>query len=473
MAYQTPPHAVRSLSPITELTTPASARSIALPLVEKAYDYNDYKDESPIQPLTPDVLALVNGHPNGFRHDDNDDRASTHSEGSTRTVVPSSTEPSPLPPVSSDSPLPSPPSALRPFHSPTASLPPPPRPISVKGERSSQPSTPHSAAVPLDPPAVHEPTARLLEGDRPDHHYGEGTDGHDGPHDDEDDRMSVSTAGIAGIGSGTFAETAKKKKGRPKSLHGTRDVRLSSGFLRSCMLMLQPPLSPIASSAAFPSHHASLVDIPNIPNIPPTPDAGGTLGRPASKGAKSPTTSPQRSGPSSPKSRPSTLKKRPNSLHTSRPSSWHSQKSVKVPKNGGRKADKSKGKGKSKIVDMEASGSSNDVSPTDLRSTQILVVDLPGSFGHDQVTTSTYSNDVAAQTNPVYSALAVRLWQCSSISRGFARFIADRVGHSTFPCFPSVTELDEHRRRPGVVSNSASTATSHSHQRHIWNKGRR
>lgn len=382
MAFSTPPHVVRSLSPITELTTPASARSIALPPVEKTYGYDDYKDESPIQPLTPHGPPRVNSHSDPHDEHSEDDRESTHSSGSTRRVVPSSHEPSPLAPVSPSSPLPSPPSTIRPFPSPTASLPPPPRPISTRGQAESQSSTPQSATGPLDHPLLLDHIPVPLDGD--DNHTTaqvEGAGEDEGYTDhDEADRMSVSTAGIAGIGSGAFAETAKKKKGRPKSLHGTRDVSRSISAQLTSADPAQPPLSPISSSAAFPSHHASLVNIPNIPSIPPTPDGNTINGRPASRQTKSPNGSPQRSRPSSPRSRPSTLKKRPNSLHATRPTSWHSQKTVKAPKTGGKKGDKGKNKVRSRTDDVDVSASSNEVSYTDLKQARAADLMIPGSL---------------------------------------------------------------------------------------------
>lgn len=42
--------------------------------------------------------------------------------------------------------------------------------------------------------------------------------------DDEMDRASVSTSGMAGIGSGSFAKTAQQSKPRPKSIHVTSQV---------------------------------------------------------------------------------------------------------------------------------------------------------------------------------------------------------------------------------------------------------
>jgi hypothetical protein len=207
MAYPPPLNVVRSLSPITELTTPASARSIALPLVDKPYDY---KDECPIH---PNILSADRGQ----EEDGNDDRDSTFSHGSNRTVVPSSAEPSPLPVSDSSSPLPSPPSTIRAFSSPTTGLPPPPRPIHSRGDSHSQPTTPQSSALQLDPQAIRDLKTfqNQVDYDSPEEEQEEG---------DEMDRASVSTAGMAGIGSGIYSDAVKQKKHRPKSLHNTSHV---------------------------------------------------------------------------------------------------------------------------------------------------------------------------------------------------------------------------------------------------------
>ena len=210
MAY--PPHVrvVRSLSPITELTTPASARSIPLP-EENVYDY---MDESPIHPHAPGRRV----HQEEEKEDDGD---SVHSQESNRTVVPSSSEPSPLPPSDSSSPLPSPPSTIREFQSTTTGLPPPPRPTHSKGDSDSQPTTPRSSALQLDARAIRElKTFQDTEYDSPDE------ENHDRDHDDDDemDRASVSTVGMAGIGSVIYGDAAKQKKHRPKSLHNSSHV---------------------------------------------------------------------------------------------------------------------------------------------------------------------------------------------------------------------------------------------------------
>jgi hypothetical protein len=123
------PHIVRPLSPITELTTPSSARSISLPVVEdKIYDYND---ESPIRPR---ALGEVEEERDG-------DGDSVYSQGSSCTVVPND----PVPSVevstspSDDAPPISPPANIRPFPTPSGSLPPPPRSATLPTKSSTRP----------------------------------------------------------------------------------------------------------------------------------------------------------------------------------------------------------------------------------------------------------------------------------------------------------------------------------------------
>lgn len=208
MAYPPPISVVRSLSPITELTTPASARSIPLPS-DRTYDY---QDESPIHPRTSGSL----GRPEGEDEDDEGDRDSSYSHESNRTVVPSPAEPSPLPGSDSSSPLPSPPSTIRAFSSPATGLPPPPPPIHSRADNHSQPTTPRSSALQLEPQAIRE--LKIFLGDV-------GNDSPDAEEDDDEmDRASVSTAGMAGIGSGIYGDAVKQKKHRPKSLHVTSHV---------------------------------------------------------------------------------------------------------------------------------------------------------------------------------------------------------------------------------------------------------
>lgn len=228
MAYPAPPHIVRSLSPITELTTPASARSIPLPPVGQAYDY---KDESPVRPNTNHHNDHADaGGGDGDDDDSDGDGASTYSAGSGRTVVPTSAEPSPVvvSPSSAhvqDTALPSPPLTVRPFPSPTASLPPPPRNISTRNDSPGRSSTPQLSSLRLHhQPEEEEPSwlpydRSPLEPSPQESHARES--------DDEDaDRASVSTAGMAGIGASRWEDAIREKKARPKSLHTSRPVRV-------------------------------------------------------------------------------------------------------------------------------------------------------------------------------------------------------------------------------------------------------
>lgn len=143
---------------------------------------------------------------------------------------------------------------------------------------------------------------------------------------------------------------------RPNSIHGTSLVSLS--FLT---ITEQQPRRDLSMRIA--SNH-SLVNIPFLPSpspthVPSSAKKSSVARRPSLLKSNSPT----RSRPSSPKSRPSTLKKRPNSLHASRPGSWHSGKPVESA-DVTIKAKKSKGKGKrsSVLIEEEGGGSSNDVS---------------------------------------------------------------------------------------------------------------
>ena len=199
------PHIVRPLSPITELTTPASARSIRLPVVEdKIYDYND---ESPIRPRAQAGMAEE-------RDGDGD---STYSQGSSCTVVPN--DPAPTAEVSTspsdDVPPISPPANIRPFPTPSGSLPPPPRSATLPVRSFSRPDLPVSPglaylqdtgsafASPISPGA-QTPMDQTSEKE-----------------DEEVDRMSlasVSSAGIAGVGAHSKA-TAPGPRSRPGSFY--------------------------------------------------------------------------------------------------------------------------------------------------------------------------------------------------------------------------------------------------------------
>lgn len=234
--YPGPTHAARSLSPITELTTPASARSINLPHVDAVYDY---QDESPIQPLHYhhfDSLATGDGDGDGD---------SIYSQGSTKTVVP---EPSPTRPDSSahnTSPLPSPPANVRAFPSPTEGLPPPPRSMtsSLRGSthRPTPPASPGLAYLEDSGSNDTTPTAPASQaglraaalvpsGPASSEEKREGQEhDHDREHDHEDDEVdrasvaSVSSAGIAGVGAG-MKSTAPGPRSRPSSLQGFSPV---------------------------------------------------------------------------------------------------------------------------------------------------------------------------------------------------------------------------------------------------------
>jgi len=118
----------------------------------------------------------------------------------------------------------------------------------------------------------------------------------------------------------------------------------------------------------IPSNH-SLVNIPFLPSSPAPVPQTATIASLISPGAEtSPvprrgpplvSRSPTRSRPTSPRSRPGTLKKRPNSLHASRPGSWHVDSPLA---SSTVKAKKSKGKRRSALIEEEGGGSSNDVS---------------------------------------------------------------------------------------------------------------
>ena len=212
------PHIVRPLSPITELTTPSSARSIRLPVVEdKIYDYND---ESPIRPRAQA----------GMGEERDGDGDSINSQGSSCTVVPSD----PAPPVevsnspSGDAPPISPPVNIRPFPTPSGSLPPPPRSAPLPVRSSTRPDPPVSPglaylqdtgsafASPISPGA-QTPIDQTSEKE-----------------DEEVDRMSlasVSSAGIAGVGAHSKA-TAPGPSGRPGGVDVPKQVDPQTSIFR-------------------------------------------------------------------------------------------------------------------------------------------------------------------------------------------------------------------------------------------------
>ena len=197
------PHIVRPLSPITELTTPASARSIRLPVVEdKIYDYND---ESPIQSRARERVG------------EERDGDSIYSQGSSCTVVPndpaSTAEESTS--TSDDVPPISPPANIRPFPTPSGSLPPPPRSATLPVRSSTRPDLPVSPGLAYlqDTGSAFaspiSPGAQTL------------IDQTSEKEDEEVDRMSlasVSSAGIAGVGAHSKA-TAPGPRSRPGSFY--------------------------------------------------------------------------------------------------------------------------------------------------------------------------------------------------------------------------------------------------------------
>lgn len=215
------PHIVRPLSPITELTTPSSARSISLPVVDdKIYDYND---ESPIRSRTL----------GGLEEERDGDGDSIYSQGSSRTVVPNdppTTAAGSLSPSDVSPPI-SPPANIRPFPTPSGSLPPPPRSATLPIKSSARAVLPISPglaylqdtgsafASPISPGA-QTPIDQLEK------------------EDEEVDRMSlasVSSAGIAGVGA-HVKSTAPGPRSRPASINVSEHVSPYSRELY-CILM--------------------------------------------------------------------------------------------------------------------------------------------------------------------------------------------------------------------------------------------
>jgi hypothetical protein len=204
--YPTTAHIIRPLSPITELTTPASARSISLPVVDKEYDY---QDESPIG--------------RGGQADDGDGD-SVHSQGSSSTVVPnaeSSARPN-TPPHDQVPPI-SPPANIRPFPTPSGGLPPPPR-STLLTRNAMLPISPGLAYLQDTDPAI-SPDAQTQSVDQI------------GRDDEEIDGMSiasVTSAGIAGVGAHVRA-TAPGPRSRTSSIHVTDQVRMAQVNVK-CLL---------------------------------------------------------------------------------------------------------------------------------------------------------------------------------------------------------------------------------------------
>ena len=211
------PHIVRALSPITELTTPASARSIALPVVEdKIYDY---ADESPIRPHgTREIEVKGEGEVAG-------DGDSVYSQGSSRTIVPNDVS-SPIagPASSSDQEPPiSPPAIIRPFPTPSGSLPPPPRSATLSTRSSARPNLPISSGLAYlqdtGPAFASSVTPNVTP-----------IDVILDMEDEDVDRRSlasVSSAGIAGVGA-HVKSTAPGPRSRPGNIIVCEQVSLSS-----------------------------------------------------------------------------------------------------------------------------------------------------------------------------------------------------------------------------------------------------
>jgi hypothetical protein len=276
-----PPHGARSLSPITELTTPASLRSISLPHVDHEYDYHD---ESPID------FRL--------RQADDGDGDSVYSQESTRTIVPAEPSAAPAASLATASPPISPPANIRPFPSPTEGLPPPPRSLisSLRG------STPHNT-----PPA--SPGLAYLEGSSSiattpiapigfagvqrsfaeQENVGSEKPGQDEEpeHGDEDwDRASVvtaSSAGIAGVGAG-MKSTAPGPRNRPNSLQGTSQVSSCNRVMvtwKADHQMSNRPEAPLRFATTF---HSSLVNIPLVASPGFSPAQAPSSGRKTPRG---------------------------------------------------------------------------------------------------------------------------------------------------------------------------------------------
>ena len=221
------PHIVRPLSPITELTTPSSARSISLPVVEdKIYDYND---ESPIQPR-----ALA-----GLDEERDGDGDSIYSQGSSCTVVPNdpalSGEVSTSP--SDDAPPISPPANIRPFPTPSGSLPPPPRSATLpikSPARAVLPISPGLAYLQDNGSAFASPTSPGAQTP-----IDQGSE----KEDEEVDRMSlasVSSAGIAGVGAHSKA-TASGPRSRPGSINVPEQVNPQLSVIDQADPQTKPP----------------------------------------------------------------------------------------------------------------------------------------------------------------------------------------------------------------------------------------
>lgn len=204
--WPVPPHAPRSLTPIIELTTPASARSIRLPEVDHEYDY---RDESPIPQRTNQLFQ-------NKQMGDNDGD-SVYSQGSTRTIVPAVRLSDRVPDSASiTSPPISPPANIRRLPSPSEGLPPPPRSLTS----SVRDSTPRNI-----PPTSPRPISELNRQQRSDHGRHRAEEGQQ-QGEDEWDKASVATtssAGIAGVGAG-MKSTAPGPGTRPDSLQLSRQV---------------------------------------------------------------------------------------------------------------------------------------------------------------------------------------------------------------------------------------------------------
>jgi hypothetical protein len=205
--YPTTAHIIRPLSPITELTTPASGRSISLPVVDKEYDY---QDESPI----------------GRRAQAEDgDGDSVYSQGSSSTVVPnaeSTSHRADAPPHDEVPPITAP-ANIRPFPTPSGGLPPPPR--STLSTRNAMQPISDGLAYPQDTDPAISPDAQTQSVDQI------------GRDDEEIDGMSiasVTSAGIAGVGAHARA-TAPGPRSRTSSIHVTDQVRMAQVNVK-CLL---------------------------------------------------------------------------------------------------------------------------------------------------------------------------------------------------------------------------------------------
>lgn len=203
--YPATAHIIRPLSPITELTTPASSRSISLPVVDREYDY---QDESPI---------AQRGHAD-FDRDGDGDGDSIYSQGSSSTLVPNAelSTRRPNTPPHDDVPI-SPPANVRPFPTPSGGLPPPPR-SSLSARSAVSPVSPGLAYLQDTDPIISSP----ISPDAQTHPVDQVE------RDEEIDGMSiasVTSAGIAGVGAHVRA-TAPGPASQPSSIHVPDRVRL-------------------------------------------------------------------------------------------------------------------------------------------------------------------------------------------------------------------------------------------------------